>query len=143
MKKGKQSSFLLYVILALLVSFVACNKDEEEKIQAPDKGLNEEIQQFVDQLYANYLAENEGFPGGFAVRVIHGDETGFGHKGMGDNFTESTHFRGQSTTKTFTAAGIVLLFQKGLLSFESKITDLIPGKDIPYLPDNEDYNIPF
>lgn len=145
--KKKLLSFVLpgviFTILALLVFVTACNKDENELIQPTDKGLNEKIQQFVNQTYADYLAENEGFPGGFAVRVLHGGETGFGYQGMGENFTENTHFRGQSTTKSFTAAGIVLLFQKGLLSFESGITDMIPGKDIPYLPDTEDYNIPF
>lgn len=131
-------------LITLCVAFVtlsACKKDEDAIL--PDNNLSEKMQQLADQTYTDYRAEYPGFPGGIAIRVVYNDETGFGHRGFADNFSESIHFRGQSTTKSFTAAGIVLLYQKGLLHFDSLITARIPGKSIPYLPDTEDYNIPF
>ncbi len=91
----------------------------------------------------DYITAYPGFPGGFAIRLFHGVEAVFGHKGFDGNYSESTHFRGQSTTKTFTAAAIALLYQNGMLQFHSRVTDTIPGKEITYLPDNEAYAIPF
>jgi D-alanyl-D-alanine carboxypeptidase len=141
MKKIFLSRTLLIALFATFVILSACTKDEDD-IQ-PDSNLSEEIQALADQTYADYLAAYPGFPGGIAIHVMHNDETGFGHKGFADNFSESIHFRGQSTTKSFTAAGIVLLNQKGQIHFDSLVTAWIPGKDIPYLPDTENYNIPF
>lgn len=140
----KNAKLKLIFLTFLLVTFFSCSdKATEPDDKTDDNVLNEKIQLLVDQTYDDYLLENPGFPGGFAVRVIYGDETGFGHKGFCDNFSESSHFRGQSTTKTFTAAGLALLYQRDLLHFESLVTDTIPGKEIPYLPDTQAYDIPF
>lgn len=141
MKKTDLSKVFLFTLLIPFLFFSACQNDDD--IQPDNYELNEKIQALADQTYTAYLAEYPDFPGGFAIRVIYGNETGFGYQGFAENFSESIHFRGQSTTKTFTAAGIVLLFQRGLLHFDSSITDTIPGKEIPYLPDTEEYNIPF
>jgi len=130
--------FVLSVVLLTLI--YSCNIDPAGP---ENNNLNDETQALVYDAYEDYLEENPGFPGGLAIRVIHGDKIGFGHKGFDANFSESVHFRGQSTTKTFTAAGIVLLYQRGLLHFDSPVTDTIPGKNIPYLPNTEDYDIPF
>ena len=140
----KKSEILKTVFLAVTIVFVlvSCKKNDDE-IQPVAKDLNEKIQELADLTYNNYLADNEGFPGGFAIMVLHGNESGFCHNGFGDNFSESVHFRGQSTTKSFTAAGIVLLFQRGMLQLDALVTDLIPGKELAYLPETEDYNIPF
>lgn len=142
MKKTFLPRTFLINLLVIFLFLAACKKNEDD-IQTDNKRLNEKLQALADQTYADYLAEYPGFPGGFAIRVMHNDETGFGHRGIADNFSESIHFRGQSTTKSFTAAGIVLLYQRGLLHFDSLVTATIPGKDISYLPDTEDYNIPF
>ncbi|MCF8303281.1 MAG: beta-lactamase family protein [Bacteroidales bacterium] len=142
MKKTFLPRTFLINLLVIFLFFASCTKYEDD-IQPDNTRLNEKIQALTDQTYADYLAEYPGFPGGFAIRVMHNDETGFGHQGFADNFSESIHFRGQSTTKSFTAAGIVLLYQRGLLHFDSLVTAPIPGKDIPYLPDTEGYNIPF
>jgi D-alanyl-D-alanine carboxypeptidase len=142
MKKVFVHETRLIHLLVILVFLAACKKDEDD-MQLDDRRLNEKLQTLAGQTYAEYVAEYPGFPGGFAIRVMHNEETGFGHQGFAGNFSESVHFRGQSTTKTFTAAGIVLLYQRGLLHFDSLVTAAIPGKDIPYLPDTEDYNIPF
>ena len=142
MKKTPLSRSLLITLLVAFVILSACQKNEDD-IQPDNNVFNEKVQAIANQTYSDYLSAYPGFPGGFAIRVIHGNESGFGHKGIDDNFSEATHFRGQSTTKSFTAAGIVLLYQKGLLHFDSLVIEPIPGKEIPYLPDTEDYDIPF
>jgi D-alanyl-D-alanine carboxypeptidase len=141
MKNFYLTKTLFITFITVVVMVTSCKTNNEIKPLA--KSLNEKVQEFVDITYNNYLADNEGFPGGFAIRVIYGDEIGFGYDGFDENFSESVHFRGQSTTKTFTAAAIVLLFQRGLLQLDALVTDTIPGKEITYLPSTEDYNIPF
>jgi len=49
----------------------------------------------------------------------------------------------QSTTKTFTAAAIMLLHQEGKLDISHHITGNIPGKNKCYIPDTQDYDIPY
>lgn len=142
MKKTFLPRTFLINLLVIILLLSACEKNEED-FQTDNNSLNEKLQALADQTYSDYLAEFPGYPGGFAIRVMHDDKTGFGHRGFDDNFSESIHLRGQSTTKSFTAAAIVLLYQRGQLHFDSLVTASIPGKDIPYLPDTEDYNIPF
>ncbi len=58
--------------------------------------------------------------------------------------TPSTHFRGASTTKTFTAAAIMLLDQRGQLRIDDVLTAAIPaGGGRPYLPDTAGFAIPY
>ncbi len=52
------------------------------------------------------------------------------------------HFRAASVTKTTTAAAIMLLEQRGLVRLDDKVTSLMPGRNIPYLPDTPDYAVP-
>lgn len=52
------------------------------------------------------------------------------------------HFRAASVTKTTTAAAIMLLEQRGLVRLDDTVTSLIPGQNIPYLPDTRDYAVP-
>jgi len=143
MKSFDLTKKLFITLLTVVVVFTSCNNNIDDEIIPQTKSLNEKIQELTDSIYTSYLANNAGFPGGFAIRVIHGDESGFGHDGFDDNFSESVHFRGQSTTKSFTAAGIILLFQRGMLQLDALVTDTIPGKEITYLPGTEDYNIPY
>jgi D-alanyl-D-alanine carboxypeptidase len=142
MKKAFLPKTSLIHLLVIILLLPACEKNQGD-IQTDNNNLNEKLQALADRTYADYIAEYPGFPGGFAIRVILDDEIGLGQRGLADNFSESIHFRGQSTTKSFTAAGIVLLYQRGQLHFDSLVTASIPGKDIQYLPDTEDYNIPF
>jgi D-alanyl-D-alanine carboxypeptidase len=61
---------------------------------------------------------------------------------MGD-VKNYSRFRSASTTKTFTAAAIMLLCQQGLLDIDDYITDNIPGTSEPYVPDTAGYDIPY
>ncbi|MFA5097289.1 MAG: serine hydrolase domain-containing protein, partial [Candidatus Margulisiibacteriota bacterium] len=56
--------------------------------------------------------------------------------------SSKVHFRAASVTKTFTAAGIMLLQQQGKLNIDDKITAMIPGSTEPYVPNTAAYDIP-
>ena len=60
-----------------------------------------------------------------------------------ENFTFNTHFRGASTTKTFTAAAIMLLQQRGKLKIDDTINSPIPGSTEAYVPATADYKVPY
>jgi D-alanyl-D-alanine carboxypeptidase len=59
------------------------------------------------------------------------------------NGTKDSHFRGASTTKTFTASAIMLLHQQGKLNINDLITATIPGSSEPYVPNDANYAIPY
>ncbi len=89
-----------------------------------------------------YKSDKPNFNGGLAMQILSPKRNYFISTGMGD-VTNACHFRIASVTKTFTAAGIMLLNQKGLLNINDKITDNIPGTNIPYLPDAAAYDVPY
>lgn len=57
--------------------------------------------------------------------------------------TKDTYFRFASNTKNFTSAAVLNMQEEGWLNIESKIIDLIPGSNIPYVPDTPEWNIPY
>lgn len=132
----------LFTLAAVAFGQPACQKDNDD-LTGDKNPLSDKVQELVSGNYEAYKAEYPAFPGGIAVRVIYPDDILFCQEGFSETISEDIHFRGQSTTKTFTAAGIALLYQEGLINFESRVTDMLPGKDIPCLPDNSFYNIPY
>ena len=60
-----------------------------------------------------------------------------------EGVTAQSHFRGASTTKTFTAAAIMLLDQRGLLKIDDVLTAAMPGRNEPYLPDQPGFAIAY
>ena len=68
--------------------------------------------------------------------------TYFASTGM-ENASPDIHFRIASNTKTFTAASIMLLHQRGLLDIDDVITANIPGMKTLYVPDSASYAIPY
>jgi D-alanyl-D-alanine carboxypeptidase len=65
----------------------------------------------------------------------------YASSGMDSAVNQNTRFRIASNTKTFTAAAIMLLHSKEKLNIKDKITSLIPGKGIPYVPDTAEWAI--
>ena len=58
--------------------------------------------------------------------------------------TPATHFRAASTTKTFTAAAVMLLDQRGKLNIDDVLTAAMPGGGgKPYLPATAGFAIPY
>ena len=58
-----------------------------------------------------------------------------------EGVTPHSHFRGASTTKTFTAAAVMLLDQRGLLKIDDVLTATMPGRNETYLPDKPGFAI--
>jgi D-alanyl-D-alanine carboxypeptidase len=98
-----------------------------------------DLKNLLDREWLEYAMENENWGGGIALRILSPKGDFFVSTHMGDDLTENVHFRGASTTKTFTAASIMLLHQQGKLDIEDKITDLIPGSTEAYVT----YDLPY
>lgn len=79
-------------------------------------------------------------PGGLATALI--TPKGAYFASPLDGATADSHFRAASTTKTFTAAAVMLLHQRGQLRIDDALTANIPGRTRPYLPATADYAIP-
>lgn len=56
--------------------------------------------------------------------------------------TADTYLRFASNTKNFTATAVLNMKEDGWLNLDDKITDLIPGSTIPYVPETSLWNIP-
>lgn len=82
-----------------------------------------------------------GQPGGLTAAVItpQGEYVASTIVGVGPE----SHFRAASTTKTFTAAAIMVLVQRGKVGLDDLITANIPGTAMPYVPSTPAFAIPF
>ncbi len=103
---------------------------------------NPQLQNMVETEWSNYLATLPVSAGGFAMYIVTPDDEYFASTGI-DNASPDIHFRAASNTKTFTAASIMLLEKDGLLNLDDTITSLIPGTNEPYVPDTQEYAIPY
>ncbi len=107
----------------------------------PDYGAS--LQRMVTQKWDEY-GKSIGHPqtGGAALYISSPKGNYFASTNM-DNARPDIHFRAASNTKTFTAAAIMLLYQRGQLNIDDLITAQMPGKDTPYVPDSPSYSIPY
>ena len=92
-------------------------------------------------LESRWQAAYAGQPGGLTAAVItpRGEHVASTIAGVGSG----SHFRAASTTKTFTAAAIMLLAQRGKLGIDDLIDANIPGTGTPYVPATPAFAIPF
>lgn len=130
------------MIISLLV-FSSCNKDSDGNNPIPIPSYQTELQTLINNQWADFAQGKENFPGGYALQIL--SPLGDFYVSAGDlaETTNKTHFRAASTTKTYTGAAIMLLHQQGKLNINNLITDTIPGKITTYLPNNEEFDIPF
>ena len=93
-------------------------------------------------LDSQWKARYAGMPGGLTAVLI--TPTGEYFASTVPGTTRTTHFRGASTTKMFTAASIMLLDQRGQLKIDDVVTAAMPGgSGKPYLPATPGYAIPY
>ncbi|MFK5855581.1 MAG: serine hydrolase domain-containing protein [Bacteroidota bacterium] len=57
--------------------------------------------------------------------------------------TPDTYFRFASNSKNFTSSAILNMMEDGWLSIYDFIIDTIPGMDVPYVPSDEIWSIPY
>lgn len=122
------------VFLSSCTTQTGNNSDTEQLLQEMINrhylALKEELklpEQLGMLLYVQTPEENYTVQSGFA----------------GQQHSSETHYRIASVTKTFTAASVMLLEQDGKLHIEDSVSANIPGTGLPYLPDDEDYAIPY
>lgn len=141
-----RSSGLAFLLLAVLLALGSLPGLASEKISNPVEGNHttaESLQTMLEERWIDYSSDYPNFPGGIALLVVSVDDSYFASCGIEGESTENTHFRAASITKTLTAAGILLLQQRGLLNIEDTVNSNIPGRSEPYLPDTPQYAIPY
>jgi D-alanyl-D-alanine carboxypeptidase len=129
------------LIFALLVTIFiySCSSGDNSGTQINRQDLE-------DVLTAEWQTFSQGktnFGGGLVMQILSPKGDYFISTGMGPDINNTWHFRTASVTKTFTAASIMLLYQQGRLDIDDKITDNIPGTNIPYVPTTSDFDIPY
>ncbi len=124
---------------AILLLGTACSSSSGND----STGLQAVMQAQLDADWSAYSSGKPGFGGGIALQILSSKGEYFLTTAMGADVKNYSRFRSASTTKTFTAAAIMLLYQQGLLDIDDYITDVIPGTANPYIPDTADYDIPY
>lgn len=126
----------LVVILGLaLLSSCGTNNSQTNQYQT-------DLNNLLSSKWTTYAAGKTNFGGGLAMYIISPKGSFYASSNMPGG-TENTHFRGASTTKSYTAAAIMLLHQQGKLNINDLITANIPGSSEPYIPNTPEYNIPY
>lgn len=128
------------VVAAIIVTLLLTGAVYSSFVNQQD--YPKQIKSMIDKKWAEYASNNHALNGTLSVRII-SPKGDFFVTTSQDSMGGNVHFRGASTTKTFTAATIMLLHQEGQLNIDDKITQTIPGKDIPYVPSSADYDIPY
>ena len=124
---------MLFFSLIVSIFFVGCSGNQTQKA----------MQNVLTTEWQAYTQDKTNFSGGLAMQVISPKGEFFVSTGMGEDMSNTTHFRAASCTKTFTAAAIMLLSEQGKLNIDDKITDNIPGTSTPYIPATSDFDIPY
>lgn len=109
----------------------------------PNPDVRDAIQAMLAEEWSAFQQKWSFSQGGVAVRLITPSGDYFTSVGMGENVRSNIHFRGASTTKTFTAASIMLMHQQGLLNIDHAVDAFIPGTTKTYLPNTPDYAVPY
>ena len=99
---------------------------------------NAQLQNLLNQAWETRYP---GKAGGLTLSMIGPSGEYFASSTAGT--TADAYFRSASVTKTFTAAGIMLLDQRGQLHIDDFISDTIPAGGISYLPAEAAFNIPY
>ena len=135
MKNISVIAFIIITLILLLESGCAASTNDDR--------INAELKSLVENKWAEYAQNITDFNGGVAMRIISPGGDYFVSAGLDDDATGNIHFRAASTTKTFTAAAILLLEQGGKLHIDDRIIFNAPGTSFPYIPDSPEYSIPY
>jgi len=127
-------------IFIIIMIFVNCS--DHNNTQAPAEKLWASVNANWTQYKLDHHIPDSDIQGaGIAVYLETPSGIYYASSGMDSAVNENTQFRIASNTKTFTAAAIMLLHQQGELDIDDKITALIPGKAIPYVPNTDQWAI--
>ena len=123
-------NIILWLLLLINACLVGCSSSSGF--------TQEDLQTVLETEWQTYSRDKTNFGGGIAMQILCPWGDYFISSGMGSGMDNSHRFRTASVTKTFTAASIMLLHERGQLNIDDKLSDNIPGTESPYFP----YNIP-
>ncbi|HRE41522.1 MAG TPA: serine hydrolase domain-containing protein [Ignavibacteria bacterium] len=133
------STKIVFLILFSIL-FISCQTNPVSNNK--DTKL-EKLESLVDSL-SNYYRIDLNRPfADFYLSYISNADTFYVSSNPQRLYTSDYHFRIASITKTFTAAAIMLLHQQGKININDFITSNIPGTTNKYIPESEDFNVPF
>lgn len=143
MLKFNTNNFIIRKYFILLFSFIIIfsfiGKTQAQSEISPQG----KIQGLIDSL-ANYYTVSKNIPnGGFYLYIMAPNGNYMFSGGVNPAATQYSNLRVASITKTFTAAAIMKLHDEGKLNINDEITDNFPNTNTPYVPEDENYNIPF
>ena len=131
----------LYSLASLLFFILGCKNDDNGSHQNVSK--TKEIQALIDNFTNDFQSKMPETTIGIGLYVLGDDGAFYISSEFPEEYAENIHFRVASNSKTFTAAAILKLHQENKLNIDDFITDLIPGTDRPYVPNTENYNVPY
>lgn len=132
--------YLLALIVALTASCAGSGSSNNQ--DNPNSDIKAAIDQMLTQKWQAFKDAGEFYQGGMAVRLITPSGNYYSSVDLGNYPSDQLHFRGASTTKTFTAAAIMLMHQRGQLNIDDTVVSQIPGTANTYLPNSADYAVP-
>ncbi|TKK65960.1 serine hydrolase [Ilyomonas limi] len=132
--------FILYTIfLTSAIQTLSCAKndspasddDHQQKVQAAVDSVRLALSEkmSIDYPYINVIIQTP-------TEKIFVSSAAAGNQPL----TADTYYRFASTTKNFTSAAILNMYEDGWLDYKAKITDTIPGSDTPYVPATPDWD---
>ncbi len=140
--KTKTLLNLIISVLAILIILPTCKKKTDDP-PTPS------VQEVIDLTVASIRLEVEAKIGKpvptLNIIIQTPDETWFSSS-AGENhqpITADTYFRFASNTKNFTSAAMLNMQEDGWVNINDKITDTMPGADIPYVPATAEWDFPF
>ncbi len=132
--------FLFNTLLcATVAGLFSCQKPN------PTPNSKQKIQAAVDGIRKN-LSDSLGisFPSLSLIIQTPTDKFFVTSTGSGAQVvTPDTYYRFASNTKPFTATAILNMFEDGWLDYKAKITDIIPGSKITYVPAEPGWDFPY
>ena len=116
-----------YVLIVLLLSSIVFSSCDQKEVSSE---INELDTITIDSLMSNYELDNG--PGASLLITENGNiiySKGYGLANLEESIpiNTSTNFRLASITKQFTAMCIMILYSRGQLEYEQKLTDIFPN----------------
>ncbi|MEX6689854.1 serine hydrolase domain-containing protein [Danxiaibacter flavus] len=135
---GKITPYTIVIMSAMLMlSFskhhLPSSDDHQRKVQAAVDSVRLALSEKmgIDYPYINVLIQTPG-------EQIFVSSAAAGNQPL----TADTYYRFASTTKNFTSAAILNMYEDGWLDYKAKIASAIPGSDITYVPATPEWNFP-
>jgi CubicO group peptidase (beta-lactamase class C family) len=115
-KIGECIMFIRLLFIISLLAFCGCHSSDSADLQSV-------MQSIIDTKWGAYANDNMGGNGSIAIYITSPKGDHFLKTGnTSSEITTDSHFRAASTTKTFTAAAIMLLYQQNMLDIDDYLS---------------------